>query len=261
MKDPERLLSGGGTADELALLRSAEADEPPRNGAVELAAALGVSAALTSAKVAAASAAAASELPAVGSASTMASAMAKGKLVAGKLALKHLAIGAGGIALAGTVAITALPHAPAVPYATAPTAQHVAAHARKAARVASSEPVVTPLAASDDPAMPMPSLPESPKPAARSPSVSEEITRLEAVRGALATNDAARALALLDAYDGAHKRGTLREEAAILRIEALSRAHRADEARRATIDFLHAYPRSVHIPRLRAGLEALRNGP
>jgi hypothetical protein len=62
------------------------------------------------------------------------------------------------------------------------------------------------------------------------PSLADELTRLRAAQAARAAGDAARALALLDAYDGAHPRGALRIEAEAVRVLALCDAGRRADA-------------------------------
>jgi hypothetical protein len=245
MNDPERLLSGSATATELTLLRSAEVDEPPADGAAKLATLLGVCVTLTSVPAAASVAATASQAPAAGAVGTI----AKWKLVVGKLALKHLAVGAGGLALAGTVALSALPRAPSTP-ARAPH-EAVAPRHRSEAFPPPAPSAPEPASAADDAdAGDTPSASKS----APVPSIAGEISALDAVRAALVAGAPSRAISLLEAYERSYKGGALREEAWILRIDALSQAQRTDEARRATRRFLKAYPRSVHVGRLRAGL-------
>lgn len=245
VNDPERLLSGSATGAELSLLRSAEADEPPADGAAKLAATLGVSIALISVPAAASVAATASQA----TAASATGAIAKWKLYVGKLALKHIAVSAGGLALAGTVALTALPSAPSKPS----RAPHEAA-----ATPRGGEALPPPAPSAPEPVHPADDAhADDAPPAAKSAparSIAGEIAALDAVRAALSAAEPGRALTLLETYERSYKTGALREEAWILRIDALTHAGRTREARRATHSFLKAYPRSVHVGRLRAGL-------
>jgi hypothetical protein len=77
-----------------------------------------------------------------------------------------------------------------------------------------------------------------------------EIAALDRARAAL-HGDPANARALVDAYDATFPRGALREEAMVVRIEALVAAGDADEARRRTAMFVASYPNSPHVLRLR----------
>jgi len=60
------------------------------------------------------------------------------------------------------------------------------------------------------------------------------------------------ALATLDRYDARFPAGSLSEEAAVLRVQALLAARRAGEARSVTEDFARRHPASAYVPRMRA---------
>ena len=78
-----------------------------------------------------------------------------------------------------------------------------------------------------------------------------ELARLDAARSRLAAGQAEQALALLDAYERASPRGSLRLEAEVLRIDALSRSGRLALARQRARQFLSRHPSSVLAARVR----------
>lgn len=90
---------------------------------------------------------------------------------------------------------------------------------------------------------------------ARRPSsgaaLQQELARLDAVRSSLASGRAEQALALLDTYAREAPRGALRLEAEVLRIDALSRTGRVEQARTRARAFLSRYPTSVLSARVR----------
>jgi hypothetical protein len=71
-------------------------------------------------------------------------------------------------------------------------------------------------------------------------------------REAALANNPARTLRLLDAYQREFPRGDLGPEAKVLRIEALAKSGRKDEAAAIARAFLHADPSSPHAERIRA---------
>jgi len=99
-----------------------------------------------------------------------------------------------------------------------------------------------------------PPLPPLPAPDARQ-SNSEPLQQLHAVRRALADHAPERALSLLDAFVARYPASSLLEEAAVLRIDALFAAARA-EAPAAARNFLRLYPRSAYAERVRSQLSA-----
>jgi hypothetical protein len=84
------------------------------------------------------------------------------------------------------------------------------------------------------------------------PSLVAESRELGAVQAALGTNDAARALQLLDAQDRAFSGGTLTQERAAARVLALCISGRSAEAQLAKQTFLSAYPGSPWLRRINA---------
>jgi hypothetical protein len=64
---------------------------------------------------------------------------------------------------------------------------------------------------------------------------------------ALAARDPERALDLVETDARAHRDGALAEEREALRVVALARLHRIDEARTAAAAFVDRYPNSIHL--------------
>jgi hypothetical protein len=92
-------------------------------------------------------------------------------------------------------------------------------------------------------------------PAARAAETSDlhaELVALEAVRAATTAGRPREALRQLDHYDATFPAGKLREEAAVLRIEALAERGDSVAARAAADQFLHDSPNTVYAARVRA---------
>jgi hypothetical protein len=83
-------------------------------------------------------------------------------------------------------------------------------------------------------------------------SIANEIEELDRARAALGTGEPKRAIDRLNRYDRAFPRGTLREEALRLRIEALISAGERATARTLANRFRALYPDSAHSERLKA---------
>ncbi len=240
MKDPQRLLEGGGSAQELLLLRAGETEEPSDLGKQKLAAALGIALGVT----ATAGAATASQ---AGAGAGAATSIAPGAKIATPWLLSLL----GGAVLGGAaltyVAMRPAEQAPVAVVQPAPKAQ---------VRASEPEPEATPQAL---PEAPKPSEIEEPaEPAARSvassdpKSIAREIAALDDVRRALSAGEPQKALKQLGDYGRSHPRGVLRQEATLLRIEALARVGDRAAARRLADRFLSANPASPHEKRIRA---------
>jgi hypothetical protein len=88
-------------------------------------------------------------------------------------------------------------------------------------------------------------------------SLGREIARVEAARAALARNEAARAVELLDAYEREFSPGAFALEVSVLRIEALARAGQTDRARRLGARFLAEHPEGPLARRVTATLAAM----
>jgi hypothetical protein len=91
----------------------------------------------------------------------------------------------------------------------------------------------------------------------RADRLREEADALDAARERLTLGDAVGALAQLDAYQRRFAGGALREEAQLLRIEALVRAGDRAAASAVARHFLKNYPASVHVRRVAALLGGL----
>jgi hypothetical protein len=134
-------------------------------------------------------------------------------------------------------AIAPIPVAP-VPVATAPRA-----------------PALVPTPASVARPLPLPPVSAPPAPPASVPdegTLHDEVAALDRARAALAGGDATGALSAIAAYERAFPRGALADEASMLRIEALARAGRRDDARTEAARWLARDPQSPHARRLRA---------
>ncbi len=90
-----------------------------------------------------------------------------------------------------------------------------------------------------------------------SDSLDREIARVEAARVALARNDAARAVELLDAYEREFSPGAFALEVSVLRIEALARSGQTDRAARLGARFLAEHPEGPFARRVSATLAAM----
>jgi hypothetical protein len=87
-----------------------------------------------------------------------------------------------------------------------------------------------------------------------------EVERLDHARATLGEGRAAFALAELKSYERAFPRGALRDEAELLRIEALAQAGEVDAARGRAERLLAGDERGPHARRVRALLASLRSG-
>lgn len=85
---------------------------------------------------------------------------------------------------------------------------------------------------------------------AEASSLADEMRLLDQARTALANKDPKSALRALASYDQKYPRGTLREEATVLRVSALKEDGRAAEAKRLKDQFLKTHPESAHKTRL-----------
>ena len=119
------------------------------------------------------------------------------------------------------------------------------------------EPVPAPsiLPAIATPSKPRPSasiaIPPAPSvQAAPKLGLAAEIKALDGARASMNGGDARAALTALDAYDREFPSGTLGQEAALLRIDALMRAGRADDARTLGHTFLAEHPSTPHKKRI-----------
>jgi hypothetical protein len=175
----------------------------------------------------------------------------------GKATLGHATIGIGIagktiVALALAVAAAGGGAAAWVEHARAPMHHSSPIDVAPAARVAVIEPAtVAPPPAATGSAVEPPPRPVSavssatPRPPA-SPPPSTEAVLLRDAWIALSADQPARALELADTDERAHGSGPLVEERDALRVLALAKLGRADEARAAATQFATRYPNSVH---------------
>ncbi|MEB2310366.1 MAG: hypothetical protein OZ928_00890 [Polyangiaceae bacterium] len=92
-------------------------------------------------------------------------------------------------------------------------------------------------------------------------SLADEVRRLAQARGRLQAGDAAGALAALDAYRADFPRGSLRTEAAVLRVEALARQGQRSAAVALAKRLLAAPGGAAYAQRLRSLLPELAPAP
>jgi len=92
-------------------------------------------------------------------------------------------------------------------------------------------------------------------------TLGRELARVTAARSALAGGEAARTLHELDAYDAEFPAGAFSVEVAVLRIEALARSGRGDEARRLGDRFLAQHPQGLFARRVATTLRSVGLAP
>jgi TolA-binding protein len=85
-----------------------------------------------------------------------------------------------------------------------------------------------------------------------SSSLRAELAALDAARSTLASGDSVGALAFLDAYFRTFPRGRLHPEAEVLRMDALAKGGRVDDARKYAQEFLRRHPNSVLAARVQS---------
>ncbi len=256
MRDPVRLLDEGTSGFEGELLRSWASEQPSSKARANALAIAGVAVgvAVTGGSTALAIGTAA------GANSVAGGALAPGIATTGaSFAAKWLAA-AMGVAAVGAAMV----------YVRAPAAEGLRIPAPLPAK---SETTASPLVAPYSGALlEAPRVPEAllvplatrsaPRPLATAPSMAaasrgqtstlmNEVASLDRAHRALAEGTPRAALAQLDAYATEFPRGTLREEALVLRLEALTAAGDGAEANRVGMRFLKTFPTSPHAPRVR----------
>jgi hypothetical protein len=230
MNDPTRLVDEAG-ADELegSLLRLARQDGPSAASRQKILAGVvaGGAASLTA--------------PSAQAATTVGRSLSLGKWLL-------LAVAAGGIPAAVLLAtgkeVAPPPSAPSAPHAVAPPPPAVA-------------PLQDEPAAAKQEALPTPR--EAPGPRSSSPaakaspaSLADEVAQLKKAKLALESGNSRLALAELATYSQRFPRPTLGTEAAVLRIEALSRSGDAKRAKALAESFVARHPNSPYAARLRS---------
>jgi len=94
------------------------------------------------------------------------------------------------------------------------------------------------------------SLPES-APPSTAHDLKAEIELLDQARAAIHAGSPGQALSLLALYRGRHPHGALRQEADVVRIQALARSGNFDAAKSLARAFIAKHPNSPHVLRLR----------
>jgi hypothetical protein len=141
----------------------------------------------------------------------------------------------------GAPARTTSPPSPTMPTQVAPTIP----------AAAFSDPA--PVRTTDSPAALPPPPTRASAPA--NSALRAELAALDAVRSTLANDDPAGALSFLGAYFRTFPRGRLHLEAEVLRIDALAKAGRLEDAKRHAQAFLKRHPNSVLTGRVRPHAE------
>jgi hypothetical protein len=144
------------------------------------------------------------------------------------------------------------PPAPPLPARTTAAGPAVAAQDGAASRT-TSPAIRVAAAAGDDPVTS--GAPWTAMPGPRVSTVRAELATLDAARGAIAADEPARALSILEAYSARFPGGAMAPEAAVLRVEGLLKAGDRSAARRFADAFLATDPDSVYVERLQSMLE------
>jgi len=245
------------TADELALLRSADDDRPRAQSLPAALAAVGIGGAIASAAAGAQGATLAGGAGGAGTAVTASVAAASGKW-AGTLAIaKWIALAAVSATVVTGAAVLVQPSA---------TPKRAPAQVSRAPAIA-VKPAPPPASAVPPPdhgaetpsavAEPAPaSSRRAKRPSPAQPDISSELAALDAAMKNLRSGHATAALAALDRYDASFaQRGRLHVEATALRIEALARAGQRDKAAVLARELLAEHPKSPYAARVRALLD------
>jgi len=233
MDEPERMLDQTGSALERALLHEGRAYHGPDNLRASTLAALGL---------------AGSAGLATGGFLAWLSARTWGTKLALTLSTATVLVGI-------PVGYFAFRHASTPPVASALRPAEVPAPVSKAAATSVRPPdVETPIKRSLASGPTVASAPLAPR-SAGSPTSSAlraELAALDAARSTLASEDSVGALSFLDAYFRTFPRGRLHPEAEVLRIDALAKGGRVDDARKYAQEFLRRHPNSVLAARVQS---------
>jgi hypothetical protein len=236
--------------EELELLRSAVLDAPARDAQEHTLAALGVGGAVLGSALLSGSAQAAGLAAAAPSPALLGAVTGSSKAI-GLLKVLGAVVALG--AMGGAVLRYRAPRAPeaVVDRASAPSAapRRVAPTAGASARglAADSAP---PEASAAGAAPPSSARASAPAASPTEPDILLEIAALDRARRASERGDFRTALAELDAYERGFKRGRLRPEALVLRIQTLINEGDVAGARNLGARFLAKYPKSPLAPRI-----------
>lgn len=163
----------------------------------------------------------------------------------------HGALGWVGLVAAGLAAGVAASEAPErnapVPMVAAPLAARPVSVVAPVGDVPPVAPTSSPTAAAVEP-LPPPSRVRSAAP--RGGELHDEIRLLDGARAAVRGRRANEALKLLGRYDRQHPAGQFRQEALVLRVEALELAGKPQAAQALGKRFLSAHPESPHAERV-----------
>jgi hypothetical protein len=234
-----------------AMVRAAAVEQPSTDLSGRILAGLGVGAAVTATTAAASGSVIASTLAGKGVAASSSSAL-------GALAIKWLAIGTvGGVAAAAGLDAAFSNRDVATDDPVALTVQSPAPAAAVVHEGIAVAPSSEPRPASDLPATegaPVEKTPSAPPPslaASGHAGLREELRLIDSARAALAAGKHDQALRQLAAYGSVSTTGILDREARVLRIEALVKSGKLQQARLLADAYLAAHPNDLHARRLR----------
>jgi len=152
-------------------------------------------------------------------------------------------------AVAGAILSLQVPADPIDITAEAPVSPNTQPHTTDASTAAPAPVQIPPISSEAPPVAPGPSAKRAPvRPA---PSLEQELASMQRARAALGRGDASAALAELDQFGRGPGWRQLAVEARLLRIEALARAGRADEARNLARRFVEQNPNNPLVDRAR----------
>jgi hypothetical protein len=244
MTDPHRLIDEGADEFERELLRAGRRDQMSTRSRAAILASLGVAAPLPFAVN--------DPLQTAAASSSAAGKALLAKIAAGTLGALGLATGVylaqsptapviapTGIEPAAGLTIPAAPSAELAPAVALPSAPDTSARDTGADQDTKLEARVAPKQGTDRAVRP-------------ADSITKELSQIEAARGALRAGDPARSLRLLSEYSQQHPKGSLRTEATVLRIEALSAAGDHAAASRLGKQFLAQSPNGPYARRIRS---------
>jgi TolA-binding protein len=216
MRDPKRFLDGGGTAFERALLNAVAAERPSRNLHRKMRFGIGLVGAGAMAKAASAN----------WHQLALAGAVVAGLVTGGVIVAEHDAARAPVVqsVAPAPVAPKTEPMEPVpVTVPELPTAAPKAAPAEPAHKGGKAQPVA---------------------------DIGEEIRLLDQARGAVRSGKHAQALRVIARYDQKFPRGQFRQEAKVLRMEALEGSGESRRAAELAKKFLAEHPNSPHVERV-----------
>ena len=164
--------------------------------------------------------------------------------------LGKVAVGVGIAALIGAFAFTRQPTPAPAPAAKPVAVVPVTAAPIVVPQVQEAAPVVSPLPPVEAPAAAA-HVVRTDASAAATADLSEQIRLIEAARSGVAAHDAKAAAAALEAYNAKFPRGSLGQEAMVLRIRAVDQAGDSARATALAKAFVTRFPNSPHVARLK----------